>query len=182
MCFCIAGRHHLGRPSRLSRWESWCDTEVRRFDCAVAVAMSFLFVSDCAVLAQHCLIGSVSHALSGTWLMKPVTSSSIRSCPKTVSTVLIKACSKKLSIAWSNVVSNTGCLTCLCCAAVRVNETDTFADEEGLNDEYFDFEDISGMALIAGSAHPCCSGSELTFWPAVCCCRDLVQLWFIPPA
>lgn len=28
--------------------------------------------------------------------------------------------------------------------AVRVNETDTFADEEGLNDEYFDFEDISG--------------------------------------
>ncbi len=29
-------------------------------------------------------------------------------------------------------------------AAVRVNETDTFADEEGLNDEYFDFEDISG--------------------------------------
>ena len=49
-----------------------------------------------------------------------------------------------------------GCLTCLCCAAVRVNETDTFADEEGLNDEYFDFEDISGMVLIAGSAHPCC--------------------------
>ena len=28
--------------------------------------------------------------------------------------------------------------------AVRVNETDTFADEEGLNDEYFDFEGISG--------------------------------------
>ena len=106
--------------------------------------------------SPHCLIGSVSHALSGTWLMKPVTSSSIRSCPKTVSTVLIKACSKKLSIAWSDVVSNTGCLTCLCCAAVRVNETDTFADEEGLNDEYFDFEDISGMVLIAGSAHPCC--------------------------
>eukprot|EP00891_Asterochloris_glomerata_P002600 jgi/Astpho2/2600/fgenesh1_pg.00048_%23_90_t len=26
---------------------------------------------------------------------------------------------------------------------IRVNETDTFADEEGLNDEYFDFEDIS---------------------------------------
>lgn len=36
----------------------------------------------------------------------------------------------------------------LSCAAVRVNETDTFADEEGLNDEYFDFEDISG-----GSCH-----------------------------
>lgn len=32
--------------------------------------------------------------------------------------------------------------------AVRVNETDTFADEEGLNDEYFDFEDISGMASL----------------------------------
>ena len=29
-------------------------------------------------------------------------------------------------------------------SAVRVNETDTFADEEGLNDEYIDFEDISG--------------------------------------
>lgn len=29
-------------------------------------------------------------------------------------------------------------------AAVRVNETDTFADEDGANDEYFDFEDISG--------------------------------------
>jgi hypothetical protein len=28
--------------------------------------------------------------------------------------------------------------------AVRVNETDTFGDEDGLNDEYFDFEDISG--------------------------------------
>ena len=28
--------------------------------------------------------------------------------------------------------------------AVRVNETDTFADEDGANDEYFDFEDISG--------------------------------------
>lgn len=26
---------------------------------------------------------------------------------------------------------------------IRVNETDTFADEEGQNDEYFDFEDIS---------------------------------------
>ena len=31
--------------------------------------------------------------------------------------------------------------------AVRVNETDTFADEDGANDEYFDFEDISGMFL-----------------------------------
>ena len=25
-----------------------------------------------------------------------------------------------------------------------MNETDTFADDEGQNDEYFDFEDISG--------------------------------------
>ena len=30
------------------------------------------------------------------------------------------------------------------CLAVRVNETDTFADEDGHGDEYFDFEDISG--------------------------------------
>ena len=30
------------------------------------------------------------------------------------------------------------------CVAVRVNETDTFADEDGHGDEYFDFEDISG--------------------------------------
>lgn len=32
---------------------------------------------------------------------------------------------------------------CTCCA-VRVNDTDTFGDEDGVNDEYFDFEDISG--------------------------------------
>lgn len=32
--------------------------------------------------------------------------------------------------------------------AVRVNETDTFADEDGANDEYFDFEDISGMQIV----------------------------------
>ena len=41
------------------------------------------------------------------------------------------------------------------CLAVRVNETDTFADEEGLNDEYFDFEDISGMALCSSSCYGC---------------------------
>lgn len=35
----------------------------------------------------------------------------------------------------------------LLCNAVRVNETDTFADEDGANDEYFDFEDISGALL-----------------------------------
>lgn len=34
------------------------------------------------------------------------------------------------------------------CAAVRVNETDTFADEDGANDEYFDFEDISGARML----------------------------------
>ena len=33
--------------------------------------------------------------------------------------------------------------------AVRVNETDTFADEDGANDEYFDFEDISGNMLAS---------------------------------
>ena len=33
--------------------------------------------------------------------------------------------------------------------AVRVNETDTFADEDGANDEYFDFEDISGTDLCS---------------------------------
>ena len=31
--------------------------------------------------------------------------------------------------------------------AVRVNEADAFADEENANDEYFDFEDISGTAI-----------------------------------
>ena len=30
------------------------------------------------------------------------------------------------------------------CAAVRVNETDTFADDEGDGENFFDFEDISG--------------------------------------
>lgn len=29
-----------------------------------------------------------------------------------------------------------------------MNETDTFADDEGQNDEYFDFEDISGKLLL----------------------------------
>ncbi len=38
--------------------------------------------------------------------------------------------------------------------AVRVNETDTFADEDGANDEYFDFEDISGVMLT--SLHQAC--------------------------
>lgn len=33
--------------------------------------------------------------------------------------------------------------------AVRVNETDTFADEDGANDEYFDFEDVRPSPLPA---------------------------------
>ncbi len=37
----------------------------------------------------------------------------------------------------------------LAVTAVRVNETDTFADEDGANDEYFDFEDISGTDLCS---------------------------------
>lgn len=40
-------------------------------------------------------------------------------------------------------------MTLLMCNAVRVNETDTFADEDGANDEYFDFEDISGALLVS---------------------------------
>ena len=32
--------------------------------------------------------------------------------------------------------------------AVRVNEADAFADEDGANDKYFDFEDISGAHLL----------------------------------
>ena len=53
------------------------------------------------------------------------------------------------------------------CLAVRVNETDTFADEEGLNDEYFDFEDISGMALLLQAAMIVkCSCSQLLCLPA----------------
>ena len=34
------------------------------------------------------------------------------------------------------------------CVAVRVNETDTFADEDGANDEYFDFEDVRPSLLL----------------------------------
>lgn len=40
-----------------------------------------------------------------------------------------------------------GTLTCCTCVAVRVNETDTFADEDGANDEYFDFEDVRPAPL-----------------------------------
>lgn len=36
-------------------------------------------------------------------------------------------------------------------AAVRVNDTDTFGDEEGgENDDYIDFDDISGVCLWVG--------------------------------
>ena len=67
------------------------------------------------------------------------------------------------------------------CFAVRVNETDTFADEEGLNDEYFDFEDISGMTSCSTSCHGC---YLLLFSDAVSFCRDLVDttgahLWIL---
>ncbi len=48
--------------------------------------------------------------------------------------------------------------------AVRVNETDTFADEDGANDEYFDFEDVRPAPqgpLCPGRVHrDCC---ELLF-------------------
>ena len=52
-----------------------------------------------------------------------------------------------------------GCCKVPILAAVRVNETDTFADEEGLNDEYFDFEDISGG--------PCCVHAFEHAWPSL---------------
>lgn len=45
-------------------------------------------------------------------------------------------------------------------AAVRVNETDTFADDEGQNDEYFDFEDISGKWLLGMD----CASSTAFIW------------------
>ena len=87
--------------------------------------------------------------------------------------MLKKGCSNKLNIAVSNAVSNAGCLTCLCCAAVRVNETDTFADEEGLNDEYFDFEDISGMVLLACLAHPCCWVWQSSLFDQLCVAAEI---------
>ena len=53
----------------------------------------------------------------------------------------------ELSLAISN--SCIGKFLTLCLhTVVRVNETDTFADDEGLNDEYFDFEDISGAYWV----------------------------------
>lgn len=54
----------------------------------------------------------------------------------------------------------------LCASAVRVNETDTFADEEGANDEYFDFEDISGMEV--------CSASQSMPCMPLCGCLELM--------
>ncbi len=60
------------------------------------------------------------------------------------------------AVAMSSAIFNCGSLydkkwrlTALFLGAVRVNETDTFADEDGANDEYFDFEDISGKTLAA---------------------------------
>ena len=61
-----------------------------------------------------------------------------------------------------------------------MNETDTFADKDGLNEEYFDFEDISGTAAA-------CYWTDVQFLPcwmlkviymltvSVCSCRDLVN-------
>ncbi len=54
-----------------------------------------------------------------------------------------------------------------------MNETDTFADEEGLNDEYFDFEDISGMVLLACSAHPCCWVWQSSFSDQLCVAAEI---------
>ena len=55
--------------------------------------------------------------------------------------------------------------------AVRVNETDTFADEDGANDEYFDFEDISGRRQSQSVSH---SRQEFdVFLPKTAClCED----------
>ena len=71
---------------------------------------------------------------------------------------------------------------CLFCATVRVNETDTFADEDGLNDEYFDFEDISGTVAQLHATGLMCSSyhdgfSEVVYMLTVCVCncRDLVN-------
>jgi hypothetical protein len=36
--------------------------------------------------------------------------------------------------------------------AVRVNETDTFADDENEEDDYFDFDDISEVSCVTSAA------------------------------
>ena len=67
----------------------------------------------------------------------------------------------------------------VCCVAVRVNETDTFADDEGDGENFFDFEDISGefsdhITEIC-TDHTCGCRS----WPASdqwWLCRDLRHL------
>lgn len=47
--------------------------------------------------------------------------------------------------------AGTGSHVCIL-GAVRVNEADAFADEDGANDEYFDFEDINGMIFYSLSS------------------------------
>lgn len=77
----------------------------------------------------------------------------------------------------SSLVSDTNLYQWLMrfCAAVRVNETDTFADEEGLNDEYFDFEDISGKFLCykLPAGRLCCPLLTYAYSLHFCICRDL---------
>ena len=45
-----------------------------------------------------------------------------------------------------------------------MNETDTFADDEGQNDEYFDFEDISGKQCVRKLAHHACCCKLCSVW------------------
>ena len=84
----------------------------------------------------------------------------MESYPKAVSTCkdhfLLLTLSPSCAVAMSSAIFNCRSLydkkwrlTALLLGAVRVNETDTFADEDGANDEYFDFEDISGKTLAA---------------------------------
>ena len=59
-------------------------------------------------------------------------------------------------------------------AAVRVNETDTFADDEGQNDEYFDFEDISGKWLLDLR----CEFATVFLWCfQLCCVLQTFEHW-----
>ena len=68
------------------------------------------------------------------------------------------------AMAWLMTHQMSTWLSLSVCVAVRVNETDTFADEDGANDEYFDFEDVRPPPLLACFAQapalkPC---SEMT--------------------
>lgn len=53
-----------------------------------------------------------------------------------------------------------------------MNETDTFADEDGANDEYFDFEDISGdHKLHSSSKRDMVLYALLVLEVSTLCCR-----------